>query len=168
MPVSKIGLHASSTKSIPLPRNLTWSHTPSYEITDWILRVQLSENSAKTHLFVVPTENVAQPVRDLIRENAVLKNVVKNMWKVYKYDQEYQSFLLGGCSEEDFMGVAETFAAEFDEIPAPQIVYAASFLLNFLDESLTSNDLSVLVNVDPYNIEKALSPLQNVHQVERV
>jgi hypothetical protein len=102
---------------------------------------------------------------NLMAENAVLKGVVKNLWKVYKYNQEYQSFLLGGCSEDEFLEIAEKFAAAFDEIPERQLAYASAFLLNLLDEPLTSNDLSVLVNADPYDIEKALSSSSNVQRI---
>ena len=98
-------------------------------------------------------------------ENIVLKSVVKNLWKVYKYNQEYQSFLLGGCSEDEFLEIVEKFAASFDEIPEGQIVYASSFLLNLLDDLLTSSDISVLVNVDPYHIEQALSSSLNVQRI---
>ena len=116
-------------------------------------------------IYPVSTEIVAQPIQNLIAENVILKGVVQNLWKVYKYNQEYQSFLLGGCSEEEFLAVAEKFADAFNDIPDGQCVFATSLLLNLLDEPLTSSDLSVLVNVDPYHIEQALSSSSNVQRI---
>jgi hypothetical protein len=133
--------------------------------TDWILRVRQSENYAGPRIFLAPTESVARPIHNLMAENAVLKGVVKNLWKIYKYNQEYQAFLLGGCSEDEFLAIAEQFAAAFDDIPEEQLVYASSFLLTLLDEPLTSNDLSVLLNADPSDIEKALSSSSNVQRI---
>ena len=131
---------------------------------DLILRVRQS-GSSPGRIYVVPTESVARPIDNLIAENVVLKSVVKNLWKVYRYNQEYQSFLLGGCSEEDFLAVAEKFADAFDDIPEGQLVFSSSLLLSLLDEPLTSGDLSVLVNADPYHIEQALSSSSNVQRI---
>ena len=131
---------------------------------DLILRVRQS-GSSPGRIYAVPTESAAQPIQNLLVENVILKGVVKNLWKVYQYNQEYQAFLLGGCSEEEFLAVAERFADAFDDIPEGQLVFASSLLLNFLDESLTSSDLSVLVNADPYHIEQALSSSLNVQRV---
>ena len=101
-------------------------------------------------------------MRDLIKDNTVLATVVKNLWKVYKYHQEYQLFLLGGYSEEAFRAIADQFAAACDDIPAKQLVYASSCMLSLLGEPLTSSELSVLLNVDPHMIEKALGAAQHV------
>lgn len=131
---------------------------------DLILRVQQS-GSSPGRIYATPTESVARPVHSLVTENAVLRGVVKNLWKVYRYNQEYQAFLLGGSSEEEFLAIAERFADEFDEIPEGQLVFASSLLLNLLDESLTSSDVSVLVNADPYHIERALSSSSNVQRI---
>lgn len=131
---------------------------------DLIVRVSQS-GSSLGRIYVTSTESVAHPIRNLIAENAVLKSVVKNLWKVYRYNQEYQAFLLGGCSEEDFLAVAEKFADAFDDIPQGQLVFSSSLLLNLLDEPLTSGDLSVLVNADPYHIEQALASSSNVQRV---
>jgi hypothetical protein len=132
---------------------------------DLILHVRQS-GSNPGRIYAAPTESVARPIFNLITENAVLKGVVKNLWKVYRYNQEYQSFLLGGCSEEDFLAVAEKFADAFDDIPEGQLVFSSSLLLNLLDGPLTSDDLSVLVNTDPYHIEQALSSSSNVQRID--
>ena len=159
-----IGSDMGPISNPPMSSNTAFNVPPS-SVPDWILRIRQSENHSGPRIFMVPTESVARPIHKLMAENAVLKGVVKNLWKVYKYNQEYQSFLLGGCSEDEFLEIAEKFAASFDEIPEGQLVYASSFLLNLLDEPLTSNDVSVLVNVDPYDIEKALSSSSNVQRI---
>ena len=94
---------------------------------------------------------------DLIWENAVLKEAVKNLWKCHQYSLVYQSFLLGTFSEVEFKAIAALFASEFKQESETQLTYATTFLLHFLNERLTSHDLSVLLNVDPAAIEKVFA-----------
>ena len=87
----------------------------------------------------------------------ILTDVVRNIWQSYKYHQEYESFLLGACSEAEFLAASERYATSFRSIPAQSLVFASLLLLNVLDSSLSSSDLSVLLNVDPFDIEQSLS-----------
>lgn len=96
-------------------------------------------------------------LRNLMSENHILKKVVKNLWTTRKYDHEYISFLLGKYTKEQFKTVARKYAITADEeVSASEIEYASRFLLNYLDEELSSSDFSVLLNTDCQTVENSL------------
>ena len=143
---------------------------PSTSNIDMLIRVRKDEQSGTepSDLFVTsaPTEQITRPIMQLIDEHSFLKEVVKNLWRVYKYHQEYESFLLGGYTEEEFIAIAEQHAIVFQNIPLEILIWASSFLLNILTEitpELTTSELSVLLNVDPSGIESALSSSLNIN-----
>jgi len=133
-------------------------------VRDWLLRFQHSDNQRPTYT-LIPTEHVMGPVIRVIDENYLLRDVIKNLWNVYKYQQEYQSFLLGGCEEQEFLQIAERYTGSFRHIRAETMTWASSILLDILDNYLTSSDLSVLLNVDPADIEHTLNSSSVVHAV---
>jgi hypothetical protein len=142
----------------------TTASATNENVNDWILRLQQSSNQHATYT-LIPTENIISPFLHIIDENSLLRGVIKNLWDVYKYQQEYQSFLLGGCEEKEFLEIAEKYAASFHRIPSETLIWAASVLLNVLDNYLTSSDLSTLLNVDPSDVEHALRSSSNIHAV---
>jgi hypothetical protein len=105
------------------------------------------------------------PLLRVIDENSLFRGVIRNLWDVYKYQQEYQSFLLGGCEEKEFLEIAEKYAASFHRMPSDILMWAASVWLNVLDNYLTSSDLSTLLNVDPSDVENALSFSSDIQSV---
>jgi hypothetical protein len=129
--------------------------------TDWVFRVQLTEQAGNTPptLKVTgrPTQSITQPIRHLMEENGLLRDTVRNLWQLYRYHQEYESFLLGTCSEADFLAVAERYAISFQGMPAQRLTWASLLLINILGEPLTSGDLSVLLNVDVHDLENTLA-----------
>lgn len=133
-------------------------------VRDWLFRLQQS-NTGQTTYIIAPTEAVTQPIIRVIDENRLLRDVAKNLWQAYKYHQEYQSFLLGGCTEAEFLAVAEQYATLFRYMSPETLIWASSFLLNTLNENLTSSDLSVLLNVDPAEIENSLASSTGIHAV---
>jgi hypothetical protein len=91
-------------------------------------------------------------------ENKVLRGVLANQWRAYTYNQEYIQFLLGGYTDEEFTAIAERYAISFDHIDRDQLKFMALIVLNALPrETITSGDLSFLLNVDPIDVEVALS-----------
>lgn len=130
---------------------------------DWLVRIEQTEST--TIVTASLTKTIVQPISNLIDENNILRGVVRNLWQLYKYHQEYESFILGGCSEAEFLAVAEQYATIFQNMLVQNLTFAASLLLNILDVPLTSSDLSVLLNVDPFNIEQTLNSSSDIHAV---
>jgi len=142
----------------------TTASATNENVNDWLLRLQQSGGQRVTYT-VIPTASVATPFLRVIDENSLFRGVIKNLWDVYKYQQEYQSFLLGGCEEKEFLEIAEKYAASFHRMPSETLTWTASVLLNVLDNYLTSSDLSTLLNVDPSDVENALSSSSDFHAV---
>jgi len=139
------------------------SSATGVNITDLIVHFQQSGSSVAYS--VMPTESLRKPIINVVHENGLFKAVIKNLWQVYRYQQEYQSFLLGGYSEEEFLSVAEKYVVTFQSMPPQTVSWASSVMVNVLDNYLTSSDLSVLLNVDPSDIESSLASSQNLHAV---
>jgi hypothetical protein len=143
-----------------IARNIIIQQSTLTSNTDILFRVQQGEQSGNTPptvtITVSPTEHVRNPIANLIDENALLKDIAKNLWQLYKYHQEYESFLLGGYSEAEFLAVAERYATSFRHMPSSTLIWASLLLINILDDSLTSSDLSILLNIDPSQVENTL------------
>jgi hypothetical protein len=136
---------------------------------DLLFRVQQGQQSGNTPptftITVRPTESIRKPIAHLINENVLFRDIVKNLWKLYKYHQEYESFLLGGYSESEFLSIAERYATSFRHITPSALIWASLLLFNVLDDSLTSSDLSVLLNVDPSQVENTLGASQAIDAI---
>jgi hypothetical protein len=138
--------------------------TNNKDAHDWLLR---SRQTSTGHTVYTPilTESITRPVRHLIQVNNLFREVIKNLWGIYKYQQEYHSFLLGGLEEAEFLKIAERYAVSFQQMPVETLSWASSVLLNILDNYLTSSDLSALLNVDPSDIEHTLSSSPGIHTI---
>jgi hypothetical protein len=123
--------------------------------TDFLLRIRQTEYDT-SEVSYFETQNFVTPFVNLYFENHVLRHVLRNQWRSYKYNQEYIHYLLGGHSEEEFMVIAKKYALPFAEIDDDQLSRGASTILNILGETITSGDLSSLLNVDPLYLEKIL------------
>jgi len=98
---------------------------------------------------------------ELISENQILKNIIINLWENHKYNQEYSSYLLGIYSKDEFMSIAKTYAKPIDtDIDKDDLISSTNLLLSFINEPLTSHDLSVLLNVDCSNLDENMRQLQ--------
>ena len=150
-------VYESETALVPASTN-------NEDVHDWLLRSRQT-SAERTTYTPIPTENVIRPVVHLMQENNLFRDVIKNLWGIYKYQQEYQLFLLGGYEGEEFVKVAEKYAVSFQRMHTETLSWASSVLLNLLDNYLTSSDLSALLNVDPANIEHTLSSSPGVHAV---
>jgi hypothetical protein len=123
---------------------------------DFLMRIRQTEYDT-SEISYFETQNFITPFVNLYFENHVLRHVLKNQWRSYKYNQEYIHYLLGGYSEEEFLMIAPKYALPFEAIDDDQLSRGASIILNILGETLTSGDLSSLLNVDPLNLEKTLN-----------
>ena len=109
---------------------------------------------------LTPLDPDVYRVEELVTENDLLRNVVKHLWKTYQYHQEYVQYLLRTYdeqSEADFRTVVEKYVTEFENTSPQNLVQSSQTLLHLLQEDLTSADLSVLLNVDPHDVEMALT-----------
>jgi len=92
---------------------------------------------------------------ELILENQILKNIIKNLWENHKYNQEYSSYLLGIYSKEEFISIAKSYAKPINsDVDKDDLIFSSNLLLSFIDEPLTSHDLSVLLNVDCSSLDE--------------
>jgi len=95
--------------------------------------------------------------KELIFENQILKNIIRNLWENHKYNQEYSSYLLGIYSKDEFMTIAKSYAEPIDtDVDKDEMIFAANLLLSFINEPLTSHDLSVFLNADCSNLDEKM------------
>ena len=130
----------------------------SAERTD--LLVRLMEREAGTGRYqvraVAETKSVSGRIWNILAENVILKAVLTNQWNLYKYNLEYNSYLLGTVTHEEFLRRVRRYARQFQQIDRRQLELAASIIIDTLGQSVSSADLSELLNVDPSDIETAL------------
>jgi len=123
---------------------------------DLIVRIREDETQPGSFdLMADWTHNVIEPIRDLLFRTTVLTHIVRNQWKSHKYSQEYTQLLLGAHTQEEFSVIAREYALPFDKIE--MLADAAAVVFETIHEDLSSGDLSQLLNVDPADIEDALS-----------
>jgi hypothetical protein len=90
-------------------------------------------------------------------ERDILRRTVGNLWRIYRFNQDYIGFLAGGVSEEDFNEAAEKYALEPDSFPPEQLRQAVSILLPVIqDDQLTPQDLAVALNANAEQLQLAL------------
>ncbi len=125
---------------------------------DIILRIKEDvEVAGRYNIAVHTTENVIKPIQNLLFENSVLRHAFRNQWREHKYNQEYVQYLLGLYTKEEFLSLAKQFARTFNRIDTSNLTLASAIILDTLGESIDSGDLSQILNVDPTDIELALS-----------
>jgi len=96
-------------------------------------------------------------VNSLGEEREVLCSAVKNLWRVYRYNQHYIGFLGGGLTEEDFNAAAEEYAVSPLPMSVERIRRAAEILGPLIqDAELTPKELAMVLNADPEQLELAL------------
>lgn len=106
------------------------------------------------------TRSLAYGINTMLSENEILKLVTKNLWKTYRYNQEYISFLLGSYSEGEFREIAKGYAEPINKNADIDFLhYASNVIFSYFEESLTSYDLSVLLNVDCSTIDENLQQI---------
>lgn len=127
------------------------------ERIDILLRVK--ESDKRPGIYEITWKNTASfawGIEKIIKENYYLRTILKNQWIAYKYSKEYNSFILGFYTDDEFIKIANQYAIRFEKLSKEQIFEMAKLALETLDEYLTSADLSQLLNVDPNDIENIL------------
>jgi len=151
-------------------RNLPYLHissSSSQSKVDLLVRIGESETGAGHYDIkaIAETRRVVGPIRKLLSENSVLKIALRNQWHIHNYNQEYNSFLLGTYTREEFLDIARQYARPFSQIDKDQLEQAAHVIIETLGETVSSDDLSQLLNVDPSDIEIVL-PTSPYFQVD--
>lgn len=128
---------------------------------DYIFRFKEGSDSSSYEVQLVgETKIFAYNLRDLIQENMVLKSSFKNLWNTHLYNQEYIGYLLGTLSKEDFKQIAETYAEPLEkEIDGNQLLITTSIVCSVLNQKLSTDDLSLFLNVTPSYLENSLKLL---------
>ncbi len=134
--------------------------TPSnYDI---IARVwQTSDSSDYLNITATDTKSFFEKIFEISNENKLLRATLKNLWNVSKYNHEYISFLLGQYTDKEFAILAQKFATKPDlDIDKNKLIENISIIFSIIDdESLTSHDLSTILNIDCSLIESTMSSL---------
>jgi len=141
--------------------------TASQYYRDFVARIITTATEAKVTI-IAPSSSFVSSVYKIYRDGEVLKSSLKNLWDNYEYNQEYTSFLLGSYSKEEFKERAKKYARNFEKnINDNELVYNVNLIFSVLNRELTSNDLSILLNVDCSQIEKALKKLGKILNIEK-
>jgi hypothetical protein len=94
-------------------------------------------------------------------EREILQHAVQNMWRVYRFNQHYIGNLAGGVSDEDFNSAVKRYVKEPIVFRMDELRNAAHIILPLIDDDeMTPNDLAVLLNADPNQLELALGAEQ--------
>lgn len=90
-------------------------------------------------------------------ERNVLRDTIRNLWQVYRFNQYYIGFLAGGVSKQDFAQAADKYACEPRNIEKTEMKAAFHIIYPLIcDDEITSKDVAVALNVDPNQLELAI------------
>lgn len=130
---------------------------PSDQKFDYFFRVKEDDTKPGHYeIAFAETKTISYPFVNLIHENYILRTILRNQWRIYRYCLEYNNFLLGNYTNEDFLNIARQYAQPFLRLTDKQIFEVTSIILGIIEETLTSGEISQLINVDPADIEKVL------------
>lgn len=104
------------------------------------------------------TYSLAYSSGKLYFEYNIAKKVIKRLWRLHRYNQEYITYLIGSYSKEEFKEIAKTYAEKTPEYTgtAEQLQFAVNFVMNTIEEPMTSNDLSLLLNIDYSHLDTTM------------
>jgi hypothetical protein len=137
----------------------------SNNISGIILRVKethgsLEVGNSDTQSYKVSYLTQTSSLALTLLENIALKDMVRNLWSVYLYNQEYIAFLLGSYTKEQFKQIAKNYAQPFcNTIDKPYLFVASKTAFEVLNQNLTSSDLSLLLNIDTNIVEKKMTEI---------
>jgi len=124
---------------------------------DYIFRIKESDTKpGRYEIVYAETKMVTYPFVKIVSDNYNLKFILQNQWRTHKYILEYNNYLLGNYTKEDFLSIARRYAQPFLRLTDEQILDLTSIILETIGETLTSGEISQFVNVDPADIEKVL------------
>ena len=133
------------------------TNSPKTLSHDYIARVKTFEHSQNFSSceYICSTSDFV----DSLKKTWVLKDMMRNLWSVYLYNQEYISFLLGAYTKEEFKQIARKHAQPFTPANKSYIHYASKTAFEVLNQNLTSGDLSLLLNIDTCDVEKEMNEI---------
>ena len=106
---------------------------------------------------LAPVETVSRNIAAIGEEREVLRRAVSNLWEIHRYNQHYVGYLTGGVSEDDYNAAAERYARSPEEFSSEYLKSAAQIVLPLIrDDDLTPNDLALVLNTSPDQLELAL------------
>lgn len=145
----------------PMGLNPNYRHATStsslFDTSDYIVRMQSGPEGSINPSYIMSSQSFLKKISYHYNAHTILRTAVKNLWETYKYNQEYISFLLGGCNEEEFLQFAEEIAEEpANDMTKEQISFSLNLLSSIIDNELSSSDLSILLNQDCSYIEHSL------------
>jgi hypothetical protein len=132
--------------------------------------VQNDDNQFEEYrYYITDISSFVNKTGNLFLENKTLRQVVKNLWKTYQYNQEYISYLLGTYSKEEFTKIAKQYAEPFNEsVNNTNLMFSLNLISSFLTPPLTSNDYSIMLNVECLNIDSKLKAIDHQAEIKRL
>lgn len=139
---------------------------------DYIARITTDSKCPSTYNIqhLSDTRAFAYSYLNVFRENMVLKNIVKNLWENHEYNREYISFLLNCYTKEEFLDIAKRYAISHEPtVNINDLDFSIRLLFSFLNEPLTSSELSIFLNVPSTTIDSGLkslgyTPVENTNE----
>lgn len=157
---------------LPAYRDKVFYDPDEYGNIAQITRVEQDNGSEATLRIknIMPTSSFVFQLKNILKENLTLKNIVSNLWETYLYNQEYFSYLSGAYTKEEFMEIAEKYAVPFDtDVDDDEIFFATNLIFSIIDRPLTSSDLGVMINADCSKIEYVLTKTsENISNTSKV
>ena len=124
---------------------------------DYVFRIKGSDTKpGRYEIVYAETKMVAYPFVNIVSENYNLRFILQNQWRTYKYILEYNNYLLGNYTKENFLSIARQYAQPFLRLTDEQILDLTFIILKTIGETLTSAEISQFLNVDPADIERVL------------
>lgn len=132
--------------------------------------VQNDDNQFEEYrYYITDFSSFVNKAGNLFLENKILRQVVKNLWKTYQYNQEYISYLLGTYSKKEFTEIAKQYAEPFNEsVNNTNLMFSLNLISSFLTPPLTSNDYSIMLNVECLNIDSKLKAIDHQAEIKRL
>lgn len=131
--------------------------------------VQNDDNQYENRYYITDISSFVNKAGNLFLENKTLRQVVKNLWKTYQYNQEYISYLLGTYSKEEFTEIAKQYAEPFNEsVNNTNLMFSLNLISSFLSPPPTANDYSIMLNVECLNIDSKLKAIDHQAEIKRL
>lgn len=133
---------------------------PTIETHDFFVR--LSKDITSTwgmRVASVDTDMLFNLMQEKHQETQTLKGLVHWQHKLLDYNSHYCAFLLGQVDEDEFVGIAESFAYEAKDLNPESLVPKIEHIYKLTEIEYTPSDLASFFECRTENVVQALKPL---------
>jgi hypothetical protein len=111
-------------------------------------QIERLEDKVKLQDEKLKTINLIRDNERLQIENELLREITRNMYLDRKYMEEYNAFLLGAHTEEEFQKIAEKHATKRTLKTYEQKIFAREVLEKILQEAMSYLEVCNLLNAE--------------------